>query len=75
MLSCDRFLRVTFRQKYALGFIQRKLDYFFVSNLLQESDNETIVWAVFSTDRSPLLFSLNIRKDKSRGKGLFEHEL
>ena len=47
------------------GFIQRRLTYFFVSNLLQESVNKTDVLAAFSTDHSPLLFSLALRKDEN----------
>ena len=62
--------RFTFRQQYISGFIQRRLDYFFVSDLLQESVNKTYVLAAFSTDDSPLLFSLNLHKDENRGKGL-----
>ena len=62
--------RFTFRQQHTSGFIQRRLDYFFVSNLLQELVNKTDVLAAFSTDHSPLLFSLDLDKDKNRGKGL-----
>ena len=29
--------RFTFEQQHTSGFIQRRLDYFFISNLLQES--------------------------------------
>ena len=63
--------RFTLRQQHISGFIQRRLDYFFVSNLLQESVNKTDVLAAFSTDHSPLLFSLDLRKDENSGKGLF----
>ena len=62
--------RFTFRQQHISGFIQRRLDYFFVSNLLQESINKTDVLAAFSTDHSLLLFSLDFPKDENRGKGL-----
>ena len=62
--------RFTFRQQHISGFIQGRLDYFFVSNLLQESVIKTDVLAAFSTDHSPLLFSLDLRKDENRGKGL-----
>ena len=31
-----KFKRYTFRQNHSPGFIQRRLDYFFVSNVLQE---------------------------------------
>ena len=64
--------RFTFRQQHISGFIQRRLDYFFFSNLLQESINKTDVLAAFSTDHSPLLFSLDLRKDENRSKGLWK---
>ena len=34
--------------------------------------NKTEVSAAFATDHSPLLFSLDLRKDKNRGKGLWK---
>ena len=67
-------LRFTFRQQHISGFIQRRLDYFFLSNLLQESVNKTDILAAFSTDHSPLLFSLKLRTDKNRGKGLWKFD-
>ena len=62
--------RFTFRQQHTSGFIKKRLAYFFVSNLLQESINKTEVLAAFSTDHSHLLFSLELRKDENRGKRL-----
>ena len=62
----------TFWQQHILGFIQRRLDYFFVSNLLQESVNKAEVLAAFSTDHSPLLFSLDLHIDENRGKALWK---
>ena len=62
----------TFWQQRILGFIQRRLDYFFISNLLQESVNKTEILAAFSTDHSPLLFSLDLCKDENRGIGLWK---
>ena len=47
-----------------------KQNIFFLSNLLQESVNKTNVLAAFSTDHSPLLFSLGLSKDENRGKTL-----
>ena len=64
--------RFTFRQQHISGFTQRRLDYFFLSNLLQESVNKTDILAAFSTDHSPLLFSLKLRTDENRGKGLWK---
>ena len=39
-------------------FIQRRLDYFFISNSLQESIKTTITLAAFPADHSPITFSL-----------------
>ena len=64
--------RFTFQKQHISGFVQRRLDYFFVSNLLQESVNKTDVLAAFSIDHSPLLFSLDLRKYENRGKGLWK---
>ena len=64
--------RFTFRQQHISGIIQRRLDYFFIFNLLQVSVNKTEVLAAFSTDHSPLLFSLDLRKDENRSKGLWK---
>ena len=61
----------TFRQQQTSGFIQRRLDYFFVSNLPQESVNKTNVLAAFSTDHSRL-FSSDLRNDENRGKGFWK---
>ena len=63
---------VTFRQQQISEFIQRRLDYFFDANLLQEFVNKTDVLAAFSTDHSSLLFSLDLSKDENRGKGLWK---
>ena len=48
----------TFRQHHSTGFIQRRLDYFFMSNSLQESTKTTDTLAAFSTDHSLITFSL-----------------
>ena len=48
--------RFIFRQHHCIGFIQRRLDYFFISNSLQESINTTDVLAAFSTDHSSITF-------------------
>ena len=45
--------RFNFQKQHISGFIQRRLDYFFVSNLLQEPVHKTDVLAAFSTDQSP----------------------
>ena len=62
----------SFRQKYVTGFIQGRLDYFLVSNNLQESINKTDILTVLSADHLPIFFSLSINVDISRGKGLWK---
>ena len=62
--------RFTFRQHHSTGFIQRRLDYFFISNFLQESTKTTDTLAAFSGDHSPITFSLCLLKKFLRGKGL-----
>ena len=58
----------TFHQSQASGFIQRRLDYFFVSNTLQDFVKKTDVFASFSTDHSPIFFSFE------KGNVLFVEE-
>ena len=62
--------RFTFRQHHSTGFIQRRLDYFFVSNSLQESIKSADTLAAFSTDHSPITLSLCHLKQFSQGRGL-----
>ena len=61
---------ITLWQQHISGFIQRRLDSIFVSNLLQESVNKTEVLASFSADQSSLLFCSDLCKDQNRDKGL-----
>ena len=61
--------RFTFRQKHRSGFLQRRLDYFFVSNTLQESIKDTEILPALSSDHSPIFFSLVSTKPASKGKG------
>ena len=49
--------RYTFHQNQVFGFIQKRLDYFFVSNTLQDFVKKTNVFASFSTDHSHQFFS------------------
>ena len=43
---------------HCTGFIQRRLDYIFISNSLQECINDISIFAFFSTDHSPVHLSL-----------------
>ena len=49
----------TFRQLHVSGFVQRRLDYFLVSNNLQESINEMDILTAPSTGHSPIFFLLS----------------
>ena len=62
----------TFRQQNVTGFIQKSLDYFLVSNNLQESINKRDIFTALSTDHSPTFFSLPKNIDISRRKGLWK---
>ena len=53
----------TFRQKHVSGFLQRRLDYFFISNNIQEfiidTDIDTDIIPAISSDHSPILISFS----------------
>ena len=55
--------RFTFRQRHSTGFIQRRLDYFFISNFIQESTKTIDTLVAFSTDHSSITFSLCLLKE------------
>ena len=59
----------TLRQQHS-GYIQRGLDYFLKSNVLQESVKNLDVLAVFSADLSPITLSLLSKSEGKRGKSL-----
>ena len=68
--KCQNF---TFRQNHSTRFIERQLNYIFISNSLREFDNYTNVLPVMSTDHSPVLISLsnnNSDDDDNNGLGL-----
>ena len=64
--------RFTFGQKHSSDFIQRRLDYMFISNTLQEFVTMTEILTPISTDHSPVLFSLSKEKGCLRGKGIWK---
>ena len=59
--------RFTFGQNYISGYIQRRLDYFYVSNNLQESIKNTYILASLATDYSPIYFAPRRAKAKVCG--------
>ena len=63
--------RFTFCQNHILGYIQRRLDYFFVSNKLQESIRNTDILVCLSTDHSPISFTLRRSQTRAKGKGFW----
>ena len=64
--------RFTFRQNHVSGFIERRLDFFLISNILQESVIKTDVLASFCTDHSPIFFSLKLKDMPTRGQGFWK---
>ena len=57
----------TFRQKHASGFIQRRLDYFFISNSIQDVITHADFFAALSTDHSPVTISISKSKNRIHG--------
>ena len=63
----------TFRQRHFSGLIQRRLDYLFISQKLQESVKKIQIFSSFSSDHSPILASFVISNNVSlRGPGLWK---
>ena len=64
--------KFTFRQKHASGFIQRRLDYFFISNSLQDVITHADFFVAFSTDHSPVTISISKNKNPIHGHGFWK---
>ena len=64
--------KFTFRQNHSTGFIERRLDYIFISNCLQEFVNTTDILPALSTGHSPLLISLVNDKSDKNGNGFWK---
>ena len=64
--------RYTFRQNYSSGVIQRRLDYFFISNNMQEFVSKTDILASFLSDHSPVFFTSSDSALDTYGKGLWK---
>ena len=62
----------TFTQQHSSGFIQCRLNYFFISNGLQEFESTTDILTPISTDHCPVLFSLSQEKGNVRSKGFWK---
>ena len=64
--------RFTFRRRHNSGFIQRRLDYFLVSNILQESIKKTDILTSVSTDHSTIFFPFSKKLEIPRGNGFWK---
>ena len=53
------------------GYIQQRLDYFFVSNKLKKSIKNADILASLSVDHSPISFTLRRLQIIAKGKGLW----
>ena len=64
--------RFTFRKNHFSGFIQRRLDYAFVSNNLQENLYNFDILPSFCSDHSPLFFSYKSLSCLSKGNNFWK---
>ena len=62
-------IKATLTQQHSSGFIQRRLDYFLISNGLQEFASTKDILTPISTDHSPVFFSLSQEKGNIKSKG------
>ena len=63
--------RFTFCQNYISGYKQRRIDYFFTSNKLQESIKNTDILVSLLTDHSPIFLTLRRSDIIAKSKGLW----
>ena len=61
--------RYTFRQRHYSGFLQRRLDYFFVSNALQQSIAKSEIANALFTDHSPIIIKISPEIKTNLGPG------
>ena len=62
----------TFWQKHVSGFLQRRLDYFFISNNIQEFILDTDIIPAISSDHSPILISCSKEKQDNESSGFWK---
>ena len=62
----------TFHQNHVSGRIQRRLDYFLISNFLEETVIRADVLASFCSGHGPIIFTIAFESNSKRGKGLWE---
>ena len=63
----------TFRQNHSTGFIERRLDYIFVSNRLQEFVNYIDALPAISTDHSPVMISVSNDNSDNNNRSLWKY--
>ena len=64
--------RYTFRQKHVSGLIQKRLDYFYISDFKPVSVKNTGVLASLLIDHSPVSFSYCKSEESNSGKGFWK---
>ena len=62
----------TFQQIQISGFFQRPLDYFFISNNIQEFVLDADVIPAISSDHSPILISFSKEKQNGKSSGFWK---
>ena len=64
--------KYTFTQNHYSGHLVRRLDYIFVTNLMQTQVKRTDIGIALATDHSPVTMSICINKESERGPGLWK---
>ena len=64
--------KFTFTQRHAAGFLQRRLDFIFVSNSLQYAIKDVEIGTAFSSDHSPVKMSILDPTCSKRGPGFWK---
>ena len=64
--------KFTFTQNHYSGHLLRRLDYIFVTNLMQTQVKRTDISTALATDHSPITMSISINDDTRRGPGLWK---
>ena len=66
--------KYTFRQRHYSGYLQRRLDFIFISNQLQTMVNKSEILVAISTDHSPVLMNLTIENiNFQKGAGYWKY--
>ena len=71
-INNPKLKRYTFRKKHVSGLIQRRLDYFYISDSKPVSVKNTYVLASLLTDHSPISFSYCKNEESNRGRGFWK---